>query len=87
MPPTQRPSGPKEPSEGAQSPVPRLNWDVLIRCKDCGEVRRVVKPDKGVEVIERESGPPLRMVLIWVPNACPECKNIRAVDDDGEAHD
>jgi len=86
MPPTQPPSEPKEPPEGSQSPVPRLNWDVLIRCKDCGEVRRVLKPDTSVELVEREAGGPLRMVLVWIPNACPDCKNIREVGGGGEDH-
>jgi hypothetical protein len=84
MAPTQRPSDPGGPSEGSQSPVEgrsiRLNWDVFIRCVDCGEVYRVLKPSATTELIEGEGHPPGRMVLINVPNACPKCHNIREAE-------
>ena len=58
--------------------TPRLNWDVLIQCKDCGASFFVERPDPSTEIVQTDSGPK-RFVLIGIPNACPECKNIRPV--------
>lgn len=58
---------------------PRVNWEVLIRCKDCGAQFQVVKPAASLDVLEGESGKPGRLLLVGAPNACPECHNIRPV--------
>lgn len=57
---------------------PRENWDVFIRCRDCGwESKR--KGDYSCEVIETKRGRG-RMVLIGVPQDCPRCHSLHVVE-------
>lgn len=53
--------------------TPRLNWDVLIRCVDCDATYQVLEPDPSKERLEDGQ----RLVLIDIPNECPECRNLR----------
>ena len=57
---------------------PRLNWDVFIQCKECGTCFKVLRPEPSEELLECDDGVG-RMILLDVPNACPECHNIRKV--------
>ena len=61
----------------------RLNWEVRIRCLDCGAEFVVNNVSASLEVLEGSSGAPARMVVLGVPNFCPECRNIRLVPDLG----
>ena len=59
-----------------------LHWHIHIVCKDCGHERRIVNPDPSVDVLEgSENGKKKRMrgVLVFIPNECPECKNLKLV--------
>lgn len=58
--------------------TPRLNWEILVRCKDCGMEFYVERPSPSIEVIQTNDGHK-RIVMLTIPNACPECKNIRPV--------
>lgn len=59
----------------------RLNWEVRIRCLDCGAEFVVDGVSASLDVLEGSSGAPARLVVLGIPNACPECRNIRLVPD------
>lgn len=59
--------------------IPPLNWLVQIVCKDCGHTRQVVEPDTTREILRNSKGKRMRGVLVWIPNECPECRNLRLV--------
>jgi len=55
----------------------RLNFKIKIICVDCN-AEFVLQDDlvnPTVEVLPHRN----RMVLLTVPNECPDCRNIRAV--------
>lgn len=55
--------------------TPRLNYEVFVRCLDCGNEHLVLSPDPSKEVLENNT----RLVLIAVQNDCPKCHNLRMV--------
>jgi len=52
-------------------------WVVHIECSFCGASFTVENPDYSREVL----GERTRAVLIWVPQECPACHNIRVVSE------
>lgn len=61
-----------------------LHWVLLMRCKDCGAEYESTNPASSLEPMLAEDGKMHRMVLIGVPESCPECHNVRAVPAAGE---
>jgi hypothetical protein len=60
-----------------------LNWRVLIECLDCKTLFDVpvenVDPSCETVGMLKEQGPK-RMLLVAVPQVCPECHNLREVN-------
>jgi hypothetical protein len=54
-------------------PCVRLNWGIIIECRDCDQQFIPVNVNPTVDVIDGKS----RVVMITIPNACPQCHNIR----------
>jgi hypothetical protein len=64
-------------------PPPRLNWEVMIVCRDCGTEYEVTKPNSSVELLPKRG----RMILVHVPNECPKCHSLHQVDEsDADDH-
>lgn len=85
-------SAPRSPEPAADLP---LNWRVQIRCRQCETVYEVHKVITSLETLEREPQEMivdgqerrirLRMLLVTVPQECPECRSLRAVGGSGGA--
>lgn len=61
-----------------------LHYDVQLICKDCGTVFDVIKLDSTVEVITTPEGRRVRGVMMWVPNECSQCHNLKVVKSETE---
>ena len=61
---------------------PRDNWDVFVRCRDCGRQRKLAprQLDYSRIVTEMENGDRCRLVLIGIPQDCPRCHNLHVVE-------
>ena len=59
--------------------VPRVNWRVLIECLECGATYHIMKPASSTERLSNGN----RMLLVTVPNECPECHSLRVVEEGG----
>lgn len=53
----------------------RLNWSFEIKCVDCGSVLIVESVDPTVERLPQG----VRLVMMTIPNECPDCHNLRVV--------
>lgn len=58
-------------------PLPRLNWRVMIVCRDCETEYEVDKPASSVDLLPKRG----RMLLVHVPNECPKCHSLHAADE------
>lgn len=56
-------------------PKIRLNYEVFVRCLDCGAERAVDNADPSKEILENNT----RLILVAVQNDCPQCHNLRMV--------
>jgi hypothetical protein len=56
----------------------RVNWRVLIECRDCGSQFEGCETDASVDVIPGVRFDH-RILMVSAPNACPKCRNIRLV--------
>lgn len=52
-----------------------LNWDFKIVCRDCGERLHVESVNPSTERLANGA----RIVILTIPNECPECHNLRVV--------
>ncbi len=57
----------------------RLNFTFSFTCRDCRASFTIVKPNASNDVLQAPSGVRTRVVMLTVPNECPECHNIRLV--------
>jgi DNA-directed RNA polymerase subunit RPC12/RpoP len=56
-----------------------VNWTVHIECNDCGTRLMVASVNPSLERLENGT----RMLLLTVPNECPDCHNLRVLKGDG----
>jgi ribosomal protein S27E len=54
-----------------------LNWHVKIVCRDCGSIYDVQRSRVDCSVDRLPAGQ--RMLLLTVPNECPDCHNLHVV--------
>lgn len=55
----------------------RLNWTFSIECIDCGAEYVCKNVDPSVERLENGN----RIAMVWFPNECPKCHNLRVVKE------
>lgn len=61
----------------------RLNFKFRFECVDCGAAFLHASPDQSVQSVDVD-GPDgettsARAVLLFVPDTCPQCHNLRVV--------
>lgn len=59
--------------------APRLPWKLSMHCKECGRGGTLDESSYRVTTTVTEKG--TIGVLMFVPDRCPECRNIRVVED------
>lgn len=60
--------------------TPSLNWTLSISCIDCGYTG-YPKPDPTKNVLKMKNGERIRGALLWFPNECPKCHNLKVISD------
>jgi hypothetical protein len=56
-----------------------VNWETIIRCADC-KTEFVISGDAASPSVGLVSPKQrVRMILLTVPNECPECHNLKVV--------
>ena len=55
-----------------------IHWQVHITCLTCA-AEFDVDADPSRDVVLAKSGQRKRLLLLWVPNECPKCHNLRVV--------
>jgi hypothetical protein len=58
---------------GAEIGMTALNWKVKIECVDCGKTYLVENVRTNMDRME------VMLLLLTVPNVCPDCRNLRVV--------
>lgn len=58
---------------------PLDRWEFNIVCRDCGSTFEVLKPDISCQRASKFG----RLVLLHIPEVCPECRNLKLVKGSG----
>ena len=53
------------------------SWKCLVECKDCGTMYEILNPNWSKDVMPNNT----RIVLLYAPNRCPKCRNLKIVDE------
>lgn len=57
-----------------------FNWEVVIVCVHCHAEFDAESADPSVGLVDAGDSKRRRVVLVWVPNECPSCHSIHAVE-------